>query len=118
MGMSSLEDGYAILSRFGMAPGHLAPWQADDFSLPGGERPGYNVYLTADDRAWPATPWAVADSWIFEHDCSRTPDYTQLEPLLGPKGKVMKRGWGKGLGRMGKKDTAETDDKCRSMGGA
>ncbi|CAK9047987.1 Fibronectin type-III domain-containing protein 3a, partial [Durusdinium trenchii] len=58
-----------------------------DREWPEGERPGYNVYLTADDRAWPATPWAVADSWIFEHDCSRTPDYTQLEPLLGPKGK-------------------------------
>ncbi|CAK9047862.1 Fibronectin type III domain-containing protein 3B (Factor for adipocyte differentiation 104) (HCV NS5A-binding protein 37), partial [Durusdinium trenchii] len=50
-----------------------------DREWPEGERPGYNVYLTADDRAWPATPWAVADSWIFEHDCSRTPDYTQLD---------------------------------------
>ena len=46
---------------------------------PEGEVPGYNIYITADDRSWPTQPTAVTDSLIFDHNCLQTPDYAQLD---------------------------------------
>ncbi|CAE7034886.1 PTPRF [Symbiodinium natans] len=50
----------------------------------GADVPDYNLYVTADDRGWPGAmdPTRVLSSlsgYTYDHDCSQTPDYTQLD---------------------------------------
>ena len=39
----------------------------------------YNLYITADDREWPTQPTFITSMLVFDHDCSQTPDHTQLD---------------------------------------
>lgn len=46
---------------------------------PDDEVPSYNLYITADDREWLTEPTFVTSSLVFDHDCTQTPDHTQLD---------------------------------------